>query len=103
MSMWRWTKVKKATIPREQRDIFERYGENVIGMLLASGLNPATGELHSIYASDSAKANARDWLTERSTWHERREDRLEFLEVAILIFVLGELLLDFAHSFRWLR
>jgi hypothetical protein len=101
--VWWWTKVKKATIPNDQRETFERYGENVIGMVLANGLNPTTGELYLIYSNPLKQRNARDWLTERSTWHERREDRLETLEWAILIFVFGELLFDLARAVHWLK
>jgi len=100
--VWWWTRITKANIPEEERNIFERYGENVIGNLLASGLNPATGELQAIYRSELAKQNARDWLTERSTWHQRREDRLETLEWAILIFVGGELFFDIARAVHWI-
>ena len=100
MSMFRWTRIKKARIQTEHRDIFERYGENVIAMMLVSGLNPGTGELYKVYNDDSAKASARDWLTERSTFHERREDRLETLEVLILIFVFAELLFDVIRAIK---
>jgi hypothetical protein len=98
--VWWWAKVRKAKIPNDQPETFERYGENVIGMVLANGLNPGTGELYLIYSNH--QRNARDWLTERSTWHERREDRLETLEWAILIFVFGELFFDFARTVHWL-
>lgn len=81
MSMWRWTTVKRANIATDERDKFERYGENVIGLILGGGFSPAAGELTPVYMDNAVKVHARDWLTERSTWHERREDRLEVFGV----------------------
>ena len=37
-----------ANIPDADRDVFERYGENVIGMVLAGGFAPAAGDLHAL-------------------------------------------------------
>jgi hypothetical protein len=37
---------------------------------------------------------AREWLTERADSHERREQRLETIEWAILIFVVLAVIVD---------
>ena len=81
-------KVRKARIPQENRDLFERYGESIIVGLLISGLQPPYVELQRIYNNKDAMQNARDWLTERGDIRERREQRLEIVEWAILIFVV---------------
>jgi hypothetical protein len=64
--MWWWRKVRKANIPNAERDIFERFGEAVIGSTLASGLTPHAQELQYIYGDKLKEAHARDWLTERA-------------------------------------
>jgi hypothetical protein len=43
------------------------------------------------------------WLTERQDIHERREDRLETAEWAILIFVIVGVLADIAIVLHELR
>jgi len=59
---WSWPlrKVRKAKIPKEDRDYFERYGENVISMKVSGSF-------------DQDEQHARAWLTERADYHERRE------------------------------
>src|SRR5260370_42287852 len=96
--MWWWRKVRRAHISKDDRDRFERYGENVVALLLASELaeHPETGtgffiksgSFSRIYETVIVNVNAAAaWLTERADLHERREDRLEHLELAVLIFV----------------
>lgn len=84
---WSWREVRKADIPKDDRDVFERYGEAVIGTLLTGGFNPITQELRGIYGDYAKHVPMRDWLTERSDSHERREQRLETAEWFILVFV----------------
>jgi hypothetical protein len=79
-----WRKVRKAVIPKSDRDMFKRFGETVIGSVLTSGLTPRTRELQHIYNNP---ANAAEWLTERGDSHEQREQRLETAEWFILVFV----------------
>jgi len=86
--MWWWRKVRKANIPDSHRDIFERYGEHVIGSILAGGFSPGAEELVDVYRPSEIQKDARDWLTEQRDLHERREQRLEIAEWAILIFVV---------------
>jgi hypothetical protein len=87
-------RIRKANIPDADRDVFERYGENVIGMVLAGGFAPAAGDLHRLYAEPAIKTHARDWLTERADAHERREQRLESLEWTIVILIIVEIALS---------
>ena len=46
-------------------------------------------------------APAAFWLTERGDYHEKREQRLETVEWAILIFVILGVVADFALAFGW--
>jgi hypothetical protein len=41
MRLWWWRKVRKSNIPSAERDLFERYGEAVIGAVLAGGYTRA--------------------------------------------------------------
>jgi len=86
--------VRKANISKEDRDLFERYGEAVIGSVLASGLHPRAPELMAIYAGVGKVEQARDWLTERADFHERREQRVEAVEWAVLIFVVVSVVVE---------
>ena len=85
--------VRKARIPENERDLFERYGENVIGLVLAGGLGPAAPDLVPVYTNPAVKEHARDWLTERSDRHEARETRLEILEWAIVGLIVVEIVI----------
>jgi hypothetical protein len=93
--MWRWRKVRRANIPEQLRTQFERYGEDVLAHALAVGAHHTQGpELLNIMSGDRSPIMA--WLTERRDIHERREDRLETVEWAILIFVIVGVLADVA-------
>jgi hypothetical protein len=100
--MWWWRKVRRADIEEEDRGLFERYGEFVIGSVLAGGLHPRAQELGAIYAGPGKVNEARDWLTERADLHERREDRLETVEWLILIFVLLGVIVESIQLLRGL-
>ena len=93
--------IRQADIPKDERDLFERYGENVIGQVLASSFTPAAGALTKLQGNDDMKAHARDWLTERADAHERREQRLEILEWAIVGLIVVEIIVD--TMLRFLR
>jgi hypothetical protein len=93
MRLWP-RKVRKANIPDSDRDIFERYGEFVIGSVLAGGLSPRAKDLLPLYGDAAKWDHARDWLTERSDIHENRERRLELLEWGVLVFVFVGVIVD---------
>jgi hypothetical protein len=101
--MWCWRKVRRAHISQEDRDKFERYGETVVALLVGSELTDQPDEHTSIVVggfmlkkhivnADEAAA----WLTERADLAERREDRLETVEWAVLIFVAVGVAADIA-------
>jgi hypothetical protein len=85
--MWWWRKVRTANITAELRDSFEECGEDVIALALANpDLISKGGYLPNLIRGNYGPALL--WLKERRDFHARREDRLETLEIAILIFVV---------------
>jgi len=92
---WWLRKVRKANIPVTERDICERYGENTIAQTLASGHTPRSKDLQVIYHTDETVQHARDWLTERADYHERRERWISgrdfFLEIVIIALIGWEI------------
>jgi hypothetical protein len=90
-------KVRQAKIPKEQRDLFERCGETVVQLTVTSGHTPASSDLQQIYNDvNQARSYAEAWLTEMGDRHANKEWRLEFVDWAILIFVIAGVLADFA-------
>jgi hypothetical protein len=72
LRLWWWRKVRYAMIPKEARDIFERFGEFVIGSVVAGGLAPRDGDLQRIYTNQNDMlAAAAAWLTERGDLSSR--------------------------------
>ena len=87
-------RVRNANIPPDERDLFESYGEHVIGLILAGGFNPAAGDLHRVYAVSETKVHAKAWLRERGDLRERHETLTFWLEVGVLIFVILGVVVD---------
>ncbi len=73
----------------------EAYGENVVALAVANPeIVQGGGDLPNLIRMNYAKAT--EWLIERRDIHERREDRLETVEWAILIAVIIGVVADFA-------
>jgi hypothetical protein len=100
---WWWRRVRKAAIPKAERDIFERYGEIVIGSVLTSGLAPQMPELRLLHgdANPALKEHARDWLTERGDSREQQEQRLETAEWLIILLILPGAITECGHLIRY--
>jgi hypothetical protein len=98
--MWWWRRVRHSVIPDQIRDEFERYGENIIALVLALPLvpdestpqSPLSLSLHDLVYHHRNEAIA--WLTERRDIEERHEHRIETVEWAILIFVILGVITD---------
>ena len=90
-------RVRKAAIPPTDRDLFERYCETAVTLVITSGFNPG-GELGYLYNDVSRKQNAAQWLTERADIRESHETRIEIIEWAILVF----LVVSVASELRWI-
>ena len=99
--MWWWRKVRRAPISDDLRAQFERYGETVVAHALAAApIGADGGPLHGLL--DRQRSAALDWLTERRDVHERRQDRLETLEIAILVFLVLGVIFD-PIFFAWMK
>jgi hypothetical protein len=104
--MWWWRKVRRANIPADVRQAFEETGRFAIGAELAGDFPPAKVILRNKYADGNIKLYGREWMREQVDRAERREDRLETVEWAILIFVVVGVLADIAivaHEMGWLK
>jgi hypothetical protein len=80
-------RIRKANIPSSHRDLFERYGQNAVTLVITSGFNPG-GDLGPLHTNQEMKSNATLWLTEQADKHACNEIRREIVEWAILIFVI---------------
>jgi len=97
-----WRKVRYAAIPKEARDIFERFGEFVIASVVTSGMGQRINDLNRIYEDkDDMLKHAAAWLTERGDMRELHEQRLETVEWAILIFLVVGVCADVAIALGW--
>lgn len=105
--MWWWRKVRHARLPQELRDRFEVYGETVLALMLTTGQpNVSFQGVELLDLVRQKRSEIVAWLQERRDLAERREQRLETSEWAILIFVVAGVITDagiFAHEFGWLR
>lgn len=109
--MWWWRKVRRADISQALRDELEMFGETVIagavtmtynepdhpeGVLIVRTNDAFTfthSRLHELVSTRRKEALA--WLRERRDAAERKEQRGETVEIAILIFVLLGVVADF--------
>jgi hypothetical protein len=90
-----WRKVRRANIPQHARDAFERFGETIIANALTLAFQPADPELNQIvFNKGQWREHAISWLTERRDIAERKEQRVEFVEWAILVFVIFGVIAD---------
>jgi hypothetical protein len=90
--MW-LRKVRRANISKDLRTRFERFGEDVLAHALAVGSILTQGrELLNLI--EGHREEVMEWLTERRDIHERREQRLETAEWAILVWVVVGVIAD---------
>lgn len=90
--MWWWHKVRKANIPAALRERFELIGVQVLSGALVISLDTPDSPLFEIRHRHRAEAEA--WLREQRDEEERRHDRLETVEWAILVAVVFGVLVD---------
>ena len=83
------------SIPEAERDICDRYGEQVIATVLAGGFAPAPAELQPIYQNADVQKRTRDWLTERADIREFRDKWVSardlILEIVVIVLIGWEL------------
>lgn len=102
----RWHKIRRANIPEDARDAFVQTGQFSVQSELADDFPPAKIILREKYADGLIKSYAREWIREQTDRTERREDRLETVEWAILIFVIVGVVADcliVAHELGWIK
>jgi hypothetical protein len=91
--MWWWHKITHAKIESQLRERFERYGETLMALAIESGDATRIGsDLASL--GQGNREQIIEWLQERRDIVTNREDRLETVEWAILVFVLLGVILD---------
>lgn len=78
--------MRVANIPAAIRDELERSGETVVAHALAVPMDVPNSPLHKFRHEERPAAEA--WLTERRDIAERKEQRVEAVEWAVLIFVV---------------
>jgi hypothetical protein len=66
LRLWWSRKVRFATIPKTARDVFERFGETVVGTVIACGFNPRQEALRKIYMIQTRLPTQRLETVERS-------------------------------------
>lgn len=98
----RWFRTRKASIPEQSRQMFERFGPSVVSAVLYGGFDgPNTTEPRkALYENSSLRTHAADWLTEQYDRAERKETWSITMEVAITAFVAAEL---FFSTTAWLN
>jgi hypothetical protein len=92
--MWWWRKVRKAQIKPSERELFERHGETVVALLLAADRSSHPSNTVTFGRITASADDVTAWLVERADIHERREQRLEMVEWAVLIFVVFGVIVD---------
>jgi hypothetical protein len=85
-------------ITETERDTCERYGEHVIGTMLAGNVPPPSSDLQALFQIEEARQRARDWLTERAAyrevWERWKSTRDLVLEIAVILLILAEIILS---------
>jgi hypothetical protein len=95
-----YPKLRRASIPEDERDVFERVGEAGMQLALMGGFNPYSSELKKLFEDPVYAQHAQEWLTERADVQARHEWRMERLEWAILVFVIAGVIADFMPFLR---
>jgi hypothetical protein len=101
----KWFGVRKAAIPKDDRELFERYGATVIAMYFATGFDPKVPELNRMYRDSTIREYAARWLTEQYDRAERKETWSITMEFSITVFVLVEMILSLialAWHYHWI-
>jgi hypothetical protein len=99
MSMWRWQTVRRADIPQDLREQFELFGETIMALAIESGDANRIGQ-ELAWLGQNKRWEIVAWLRERRDIEACHADRLEAVEVGILVFVVIGVILDLGILFR---
>jgi hypothetical protein len=91
---WQWRKVRKAIIRQISRDLFERFGEGIIAEMVSASHSPRAPELIKMYSDELMIKEASQWLTEQGDEKVLHQQRLEFVEWAILAWLIVGVIFD---------
>lgn len=91
---WRLRRVRKADIPKTDRDLFEKFGVSVVQNILTGGFSPRHKELVLIYGDYQRMENAAKWLTEQGDKHENKETMEFAVEFAILSLFVVDIIIQ---------
>jgi hypothetical protein len=101
-----WREVRVARIPKDRRDSMEQFGPDVLAQALAQSQPHLNEHLKDLVAQNENYYQVVSWLQEQRDRAERKEQRTETIEIAILIFVIIGVVADGAlagHDFGWLH
>jgi hypothetical protein len=89
---YRWAKVQRADVPPALRCEFEQLGEAVVAQVVGRPLSHSVETVGVPHwaAAPVDRQHALAWLREQYSRRERREDRGEAIEIAILLLVAIE-------------
>jgi|ERR1017187_3496542 hypothetical protein len=83
----RWVRIRKAkSVPKGDREIFERVGASIIGIILYGDFSG-----QQMTEVQKTRKHAEAWLTEQYDCAERKETWSITMEAAITLFVAVEL------------
>lgn len=95
----RWFGIRPANIDPELRKTFERYG--TVGMQIALGdMNHFVHKGQVMKAQDAALESVLAWLTEQYDKADLKDTWLITMEIAITLFVGGELFVELWNLFH---
>ena len=98
-----WFRIRRASIPDEERQTFERFGAAIISGILYAGSGGEERRLtepqQAVLFGDQSREHAAEWLTEQYDRAERRESWLISMEATITLLVAAELLFSILNFF----
>jgi hypothetical protein len=97
--MWWLPTVRKAKIPADLREKFSLLGEDVVAMAFAGTMSASNAYLKDVY-SNPVETIA--WLRERRDIQARREYLRDIVGIAILVFIVFGVTIDFVFLIRQL-
>ena len=85
----RWQKIRRANVPKEERRLFERFGETAIQIMVSGTVSSRTSyELMEIYRDPAKLKHAEQWLVEQADLRERHKI---YIAIAFGVVILVEI------------
>jgi hypothetical protein len=95
----RWFALRKADIPKTEREMLERFGPATVAAIVYGGFPgpPNIEPQKSLYEDSTKRQHASEWLTEEYDRAERSETWSMTMEAAITLFVGVELVFSIVN------